>query len=337
MIAASTAAEILDAARGYLWILLAAVVVWRLFPVIRARIQSEDFTVEIAGQKVSFESASKQVQRELDDLRSQVIALTERIGGAADDAGDEAVAVPEAVATQTARILWADDQPENNAFLIKSFEDRGAEIVEATSTDEALSVLASNRAGFDVVISDMGRTERGTFRPFAGVELVRGVREAGLDVPVVVYASSDAVARGGEAALEAGAAAITASPTELLTLVRIGPTTPFEASVADIVRRHINARPFPIYRSVDFVAEQGDETIGIEIKNWPRQPTREEFDRALERVRTARDRFGFDRILMITRSGIEVPAGFRLPRWVAVVTVDDLVASLTSLRATRSS
>jgi CheY-like chemotaxis protein len=326
VIAAAAAAEILDAVRGYVWIALAAAIVWKLFPVLRRRIESEDFTVEIAGQKVSFANASIQSQRELDDLRERVIALTERLDGAPAEEVTEAAA-PAVVPAAAARILWVDDHPENNAFLIKSLEDRGAQVTEATSTDQALEQFETSPTGFDVVISDMGRMEHGKSRPLAGVELVRRVRRARAGVPVVIYAAPEAVARGGAEARDAGAAATTASPTELLTILRIGPTTAFEAEVAEKIRRHVDVRPFPIYRSVDFVAQNG-ERVGIEIKNWPRQPSREEFERALARVRDAHDQFGFDRIVMITRRGVGVPKGIDLPSWVTLTTEDELEEAL---------
>jgi CheY-like chemotaxis protein len=330
MVAATAAAEILDALRGYFWILLAAAVVWRLFPVIRQRLESGDVTFEIVGQKMSFSDASRQLHAELDDLRGKVIELTDRVEAPKDEGEVEAAAGAQPAPARPARILWVDDRPENNAFLIKSLKDRDADVIEAASTDEALAELASNPRGFDVVISDMGRKERGGHRPLAGVDLIRRLRDENLTVPVVIYASPGAIERGGVAALEAGAVAATASPTELLTLLRIGPTTAFEASVADIVRRHLDATVFPIYRSVDFVAQRDGDRIGIEIKNWSRQPTREEFEHALQRVRAARERYGFDRILMITRPGIEVPAGVDMPDWITVLTVDELVASLTA-------
>jgi hypothetical protein len=155
------------------------------------------------------------------------------------------------------------------------------------------------------------------------------MRDANLTVPIVIYASPNAIARGGRQALDAGAAEATSSPTELLTMLRINPTTSFEASVADILRRHFNATPFPIKRTVDYVAEQDGERIGIEIKNWSEDPTREQFNRALQLVVAARERHGFDRILLVTRKGIAVPSGIDLPPWLTVTTDDQLGASPT--------
>lgn len=339
MVAAAQAAEILDALRGYFWIGLAAVVVWRLFPVIRKRFESGDLSFKLFGQEMTVSEASERLHSELDDLRNKVIELGDRVdrsadeatGDAATEAAPEALAEPDRPPVRPTRILWVDDEPKNNAFLIESLRtDRGAEVIEATSTDEALEDLGANPRGFDVVISDMGREERGGIRPLAGVDLLRRMRDQGLTVPVVIYASPDAVARGREAAVDAGAVAVTASATELLTLLRIGPTTEFEASVADVLRTHLDATVFPIRGSVDFVALREGERIAIEIKNWSRTPTREGFERALERVRAARERYRFDRIFMVTRAGIDVPAGVDLPDWISVQTIDELGASLTA-------
>jgi len=336
VIAASAAAEILDSAQGYLWILLAAVVLWRLFPVLHKRLESDDITVESGGRKVSLQSASSQLQLGLDDLREQVIGLTKRFDDSIDQGNksgaltaSDAAATREEVPAPPVRILWVDDHPENNALVIDSLKSREADIVDAATTDEALAKLTSDRRGFDIVISDMGRDEPKGYRPEAGIELVRRLRESSLAIPVVIYASQRAITSSGTAALEAGAAAATASPTELLTTLRIGPTTAFEASVGDIVRRHLKAAAFPIRKTVDFVAVRDGERIGIEIKNWVQQPARASFEHALELVGAARERFGFDRILMITREKIEAPTGIELPAWLTVETVDELNESLT--------
>ena len=331
VIAANAAAEILDAAQGYFWILLAAVVLWRLFPVIRTRFEEDDITYEQGEKKVTLQNASKQLRREVDDVRAQLIALSDRVREPTGEAAEEEVAaLPDEIPARPVRVLWVDDRPENNALLIESLKSRDADVVEAVSTDEALAELSSDRRGFEIVISDMGREEPNGYNPEAGVDLVRRMREANMAIPVVIYASKGAITRGGRAALEAGAAAATASPTELLAMLRVGPTTAFEASVADIVRRHLNAAPFPIRRTVDFVAERDGERIGVEIKNWAQQPPRDGFEHALELVGAARERYGFDRILLITRPGIEVPAGVDLPPWITVQTVDEFVASATN-------
>ncbi len=58
-------------------------------------------------------------------------------------------------ALSQARILWVDDEPFNNRYVILALEALGTRITNAISTDEAIFFLSN--AKFDVVISDMCR------------------------------------------------------------------------------------------------------------------------------------------------------------------------------------
>ena len=52
------------------------------------------------------------------------------------------------------RLLWVDDRPRNNSFLVASLQDRGVQVDIAVSTAGALEAL--KQARYDAVISDMG-------------------------------------------------------------------------------------------------------------------------------------------------------------------------------------
>src|SRR6266508_800747 len=78
----------------------------------------------------------------------------------------------------------------------------------------AMDVLTLRR-GVQAVVTDLGRVERGEYRPHAGLALMRQLREAGFEQPVLVYTSARGVARDRDDAVAAGAATVTASPTEL--------------------------------------------------------------------------------------------------------------------------
>jgi CheY-like chemotaxis protein len=75
--------------------------------------------------------------------------------------------------------------------------------------------VLSLRRGVRAIVTDLGRTEDGEFRAHAGLALLRQLREAELDQPAVVYTSARGVELDRQEALEAGAAVVTASPTEL--------------------------------------------------------------------------------------------------------------------------
>ncbi len=121
--------------------------------------------------------------------------------------------------TTVRRILWVDDQPQNNIIMVKVLQDRGIEVVLSPSTEDALRKLKDGL--FDRIISDMGREEEGRYNDTAGIDLVKAVHAAGLDVPVAIHCSGAAAARFGDQALQAGAKVVTPSRTVLLKALEL--------------------------------------------------------------------------------------------------------------------
>jgi CheY-like chemotaxis protein len=219
-----TAARIIEALGSLLWPLLLAVVVWRVAPHLpglladlREALRTRGFKVKIGGAELSVEEATEQLRRQVTDLQTQMAAqLAERgpprAPGAGAAPGD---AAPQAWADQDRpTVLWVDDRPESNALELAKLRDDGVEVLQAKSTAEAMDVLALRR-GVQAIVTDLGRLEGGEYRPHAGLELLKQLREAGFGQPVAVYTSARGVARDRDDALAAGAAAVTASPTEL--------------------------------------------------------------------------------------------------------------------------
>src|SRR5215211_6513489 len=81
------------------------------------------------------------------------------------------------------------------AFTVKV---AGAEL-----TAEALDVL-SLRRGIHAVVTDLGRTEDGEFRTHAGQALLRQLKEAEHDQPVLVYTEAARAQLDRQDALDAG-------------------------------------------------------------------------------------------------------------------------------------
>ena len=218
-----TAARIIEALGSLLWPLLLAVVVWRVAPHLpglladlREALRTRSFKVKIGGAELSVEEATEQLRRQVTDLQTQMAAqLAERGPPRSPGAAAAPGAAPDAWADQARpTILWVDDRPEGNALELAKLRDDGVEVLQAKSTAEAMDVLALRR-GVQAVVTDLGRLEGGEHRPHAGLELLQQLREAGFGQPVVVYTSARGVARDRDDALAAGAAAVTASPTEL--------------------------------------------------------------------------------------------------------------------------
>jgi CheY-like chemotaxis protein len=239
-----TAARIIEAVGSLLWPLLAAVVLIRVVPHIpgvvadlRKAMRTRAFTVKIGGVELSIEDAAEQLRRQVTDLQTQLAAQLAQRGdagpgpppapGAPPDAPDFAGAGP-AADQGSATVLWVDDNPDGNALELAKLRDDGLEVLLARSTAEAMDVL-SLRRGVRAIVTDMGRAEDGEFRSHAGLALLRQLHEAEQDQPVLVYTSARRVELDRQDALDAGATAVTASPTELFAALRRILSTPAPA------------------------------------------------------------------------------------------------------------
>jgi CheY-like chemotaxis protein len=117
-------------------------------------------------------------------------------------------------------VLWVDDRPINNAWLIESLRHSGIEVALAYSTDEAITLVRHNPNSVALVISDMARNERGAHQPTAGLKLISRLRELGLAVPIIIYTGEANVASYGNQITKRGGNVATHSPAELLNYLR---------------------------------------------------------------------------------------------------------------------
>lgn len=81
------------------------------------------------------------------------------------------------------RVLWVDDHPEQNVYLIGVLRESGMSVDTARSTEEALRVLDSR--SHDLVISDIARGDDGQ----AGIHMLATFRERNIRLPVIVHAA----------------------------------------------------------------------------------------------------------------------------------------------------
>lgn len=108
-----------------------------------------------------------------------------------------------------AGVLWVDDDPRNNALQLDQLERKGVMVDTARSTREALQKLTGQR--YQLIVSDMERTEDGRVVPDAGLELVRTIRAFDRETPVAIYSAGPAAKVYGEQARKAGASMVTSS------------------------------------------------------------------------------------------------------------------------------
>ena len=113
---------------------------------------------------------------------------------------------------QLNKILWVDDNPENNQYERHAFEAAGLQVSLVLSTNEALERLAQDL--YVAVISDMGRQEG----PREGYVLLDTLRAQNNDIPLYFYSSSDAPEHKQETH-EHGGQGCTNDPIELFDMV----------------------------------------------------------------------------------------------------------------------
>lgn len=205
--------------------ILAIVVVIKVWPILRDLFETRKFTLKIGGFELSAQEATDQIRKQLEELQGQVDQLknaARAIGavheGAVADAPAPELAESAALVSRASKILWVDDKPSNNAFLIADFQDRGIIVDQALSTNEAMQKLAYRAGDYRVIISDLGRTEANGYVPDAGKRLANEIRAVGLATPLAIFSS----ARGASdrsRLIEAGANEVTSNSIQLRSWV----------------------------------------------------------------------------------------------------------------------
>jgi CheY-like chemotaxis protein len=214
---------------GVAWVLVVAVVIWKLLPTIRKVISSRGFTIKAGGAEISVQQASDTLAHSVEDLREQFTALKAQVEAGADasPAGSRSeTPAPSPISEgvpQLHRVLWVDDHPENNVYEVQALNRKDVTVDQVTSTADGLSATLHSSTPYDVIITDVGRRENGQERPQAGLDFIEQLREEDVTTPVFVYASANAVGRLRDAIMASGANGATSSATELLEMLgRVG-------------------------------------------------------------------------------------------------------------------
>jgi CheY-like chemotaxis protein len=117
------------------------------------------------------------------------------------------------------RVLWVDDNPENNTEVIRRLERAGVTVTTAVSTADALARF--DPAGHQLVISDIGRFEGvgDTYVERAGLDLLAQLSDRQRRVRVYFCTSARAANTHRAEALAAGAIGVAEDCAEVLRLV----------------------------------------------------------------------------------------------------------------------
>lgn len=186
---------------------------------IRERIESGgggEATVAIAG--VSFSGKTNAASKLVATATTQRgIAGGQMTADQARKVLSDAIPNDEAAATvEGSTVLWVDDNPTNNTFVVDAFREFGIAVTLVLSTRQPMELLEVN--SFDAIISDMGSQEANSYRERAGYELLSQLRATDAATPLFVYAGSN-LREHQEEATRRGAQGSTNRPAELISLV----------------------------------------------------------------------------------------------------------------------
>ncbi len=229
-----------------MWPLIVIVILVLFRKNVQALIESargRKFQVKIGDMELSMDELSQQQTVMINDLQKRVNELQRKL----DAQQTEPAKAPEVKEVQPAKsireiveeketpkvesyayenldldddissILWVDDKPTNNALLIDALQNLGIAVSTAENTQKAIEHF--KHGSFDCVISDSCRRESGQLNNCqAGIELASLIRELDEEVPIYIYTDKvDATLK--QKAENAGATAVTSSPSELLKLL----------------------------------------------------------------------------------------------------------------------
>jgi CheY-like chemotaxis protein len=131
-----------------------------------------------ATQKAACETTKMREVLECEGRKSACLSVAK----ACSDVLDEA----RTAGTKGARILWVDDNPENNFYERQALTELGIEIVLAKNTQQALEKLQSQNGKFDTIISDFARSDD----PQGGYTLLKEVLRLPHAPHYIIYSGS---------------------------------------------------------------------------------------------------------------------------------------------------
>ena len=205
--------NVIEAIASLLWPVLILVILLLFSGTIRNLLKSgRKFSVKVAGNELTFEEATEQQRILLSDIQTQIANLETRVErlSTQSETDEKAMEVPVEKEPTVRSILWVDDNPRNNSYIVAHLEDLGIDVTISLSTNDALAKLEHRK--YDRIISDMGRPEGNK----AGINLTKRIRADDKEIPIIIFCGGRAARNLREDALKAGANEITSSTTQLL-------------------------------------------------------------------------------------------------------------------------
>ncbi len=197
--------KIITSISSLLWPLIVILVIIIFRPYVATIIESarsRKFTIKIGGQELTMEEANGQQRKYIADLQDQITKMNEKISLLSVNEKILSLSVNEKshlpdtsilenlpdtspLGNLPKSILWVDDHPKNNSYFVEQLGEIGTSVDLALSTNEGIYKFQHGR--YQAIISDMGRQEDGKYKPDAGMDLLRLVREIDTQIPYNLF------------------------------------------------------------------------------------------------------------------------------------------------------
>lgn len=216
-------AKLIEAVAALAWPAAAIFVIFFIKPFLLNIRNAEDVKIKVGDFEVSVKSSVDEINRDIADIKSKISALE---GSRTPKREPNNITIGTQTYTSPffeKKMIWVDDKPEGNANQLSQLTDKGAQVMLARSTSEAMEKIAKY-GPFDILLSDIGRREDGKYKNKAGVEFLNELREIGNETPVVFLTTSKTASMKDiqEELENAGNASITSSPVDFFRLITLG-------------------------------------------------------------------------------------------------------------------
>lgn len=210
--------KIWDAISGVAWPIVVIYIFVKTWPSLRMMLDSRRLSIKVAGIELSVADAAENIGKQVADIQQKVAEIDQKLNQYPPKENESFVghSVTKEIFYFPKSVLWVDDYPSNNAFLIDKFQRSGIDVTVSLSTEDALKHISQRK--FAVVITDLGRTENGLEKQFAGLELIERLRKDGSDVPILVFAGARGL-QNRDKLLAAGANEVSAAGTDVISFV----------------------------------------------------------------------------------------------------------------------
>ncbi|SDW55427.1 response regulator [Nitrosomonas communis] len=202
--------KLITALSSLAWPVIFGLLLYKFHKPIQTLIESargRKFTIKVAGNELTMEEASEQQRKIVNDVQSRLAEIEKRL----EVSKTISLNRESKEAPPTKRILWVDDNPKNNSYLVASLQEMGHFVEIARSTDEGIRKFKESSP--DIVISDMRRPEDKK----AGITLTKAIHSIKDGVPIFIFCGGWAARNMREEALASGVTEITSSGTTLLS------------------------------------------------------------------------------------------------------------------------